>query len=155
MINRVRIFTLLVVGSALASCGGDPNLTGPGPRGGEPQMNRIIKEFPSFEVDVQEIFVRTGCTDGGCHSAGEGASGQGDLTLNADSPANFTEIVNMPARGEREFLLVEPFDATNSYIIIRLENRQRVGVPMPPGFRLDDVDLTNLRNWIDNGAPNN
>ncbi len=118
-------------------------------------MNRIIKEFPSFEVDVQEIFVRIGCTDGGCHSAGQGAAGQGDLTLNPDSPANYTEIVNMPARGEREFLLVKPFDATNSYIIIRLENRQRVGVPMPPDFRLDDVDLTNLRNWIDNGALNN
>ncbi len=114
MIKRFGILTMLVGGCALASCGGDPNPTGPGADGGEPQMNRLIKANPSFEEDVQEIFVRTGCVDGGCHG-----SGQGDLTLHPDSPANYTEIVNVPARGEREFLLVKPFDATNSYIIIR------------------------------------
>ena len=164
MINRIRIFTLLVVGSALASCGGDPNLTGPGPGpgadGDEPQEARILKPAPDsviilsnplFALDVQEILVRHGCTDfPACHGGG-----QAGLRLRPNFPENYADIVNVPARGEREFLLVKPFDATNSYIIIKLENRQRIGGPMPRDFRLDSIDLTNLRNWINNGALNN
>ena len=152
MIKRFRIFTMLLGGSALASCGGDPNPTGPGPGadGGDPPMPRFIKPVPSFEEDVQEVFVRTGCADGGCHR-----DGQAGLFLRPDDPANYMNIVNVPAEREREFFLIKRFDATNSYIMIRLENRQAIGVPMPPGRRLDNIDLTNLRNWINNGAPNN
>ncbi len=143
----LRIFTLLMVGSTLASCGGGgPNSTGPDPD--DPQMVRVIKPNPSFAVDIQEIFVRTGCTDSGCHR-----DGQAGFFLVANDTANHANIVNVPAEREREFFLIEPLDAANSYIMIRLENRQAVGVPMPPGFVLDDIDLTNLRNWINNGAP--
>ena len=150
MIERIRIFTLLVAGSALASCGGgERNPTGPGPGGGGSQMTLSIKPNPSFEQDVQEIFVRNGCTDSGCHG-----SGQGGFFLLPDSASNYTNIVNVRAEGEREFLLVEPFDATNSYIVIKVEGRQRIGSQMP-GTSFDNIDLTNLRNWIDNGAPNN
>ena len=150
MIERVRIFAVLVAGSALASCGGgDPSPTGPGAGGNEPQMTRRITPNPSFEQDVQEIFVRTGCTDSGCHG-----SGQGGFFLWPDSAANYTNIVNVSAETEPEFLRVEPFDATNSYIIIRLEGRQKKGFQMP-GTPFDSIDLTNIRNWIDNGAPNN
>ncbi len=53
-------------------------------------------------------------------------------------------------------MLVKPLDAMNSYVIIRLENRQTVGLQMPgDGGRFDSIDLTNLENWIKNGAPNN
>ncbi len=149
MIERVRIFTLLVAGSALASCGGDPSPTGPRPGGNPPQMTLSIKQNPSFEEDVQEIFVRNGCTDSDCHR-----SGQGGFFLRPDSASNYTNIVNVRAEGEPEFLLVEPFDATNSYIVIKVEGRQRKGSQMPGTF-FDSIDLTNLRNWIDNGAPNN
>ncbi len=154
MINRVRIFTLLVAGSALTSCGGDPIPTGPrpDPDDPEPEMIRVVLQRPSFFVDIQEIFVRKGCTDEGCHG-----DGQGQLFLLPHSLQNYANIVNVRALQEAEFLLVEPFDATNSYLIIRLEDRQRSGlVRMPPfGQLLDSIDLTNLRNWIDNGAPNN
>lgn len=152
MNDRVRIFTLLITGSAFASCGGDPNPTalGPGSGDGDPPMTRVILQNPSFEQDVQEIFVRTMCADSGCHR-----DGQAGLFLRPNDAANYGNIVNVAAENEREYFLVEPFDATNSYMIIRLEDRQRVGVPMPPGSRIDNIDLTNLRNWIDNGAPNN
>ena len=150
MIGRVRIFTLLVAGSALASCGGgDPNPTGPDPGGDGSRMTLSIKSNPSFKQDVQEIFVRNGCTGSSCHG-----SGQGGLFLHPDSAANYTNIVNVSAETEPEFLRVEPFDATNSYIIIRLEGRQKKGFQMP-GTPFDSIDLTNIRNWIDNGAPNN
>ena len=36
------------------------------------------------------------------------------------------------------------------------ENRQSVGQQMPRGeTQLDAIDLTNIKNWINNGAPNN
>lgn len=150
MINHLRISALLVAGSALASCGGDRNPTSPGPDAREPEMTRVVLRLPSFEQDVQEIFVRNGCTNSGCHRDGQGA-----FFLRPDAPGNYANIVNVTADVEREFLLVEPFDATNSYVIIRVEGRQKVGSRMPLGAPLDSIDLANLRNWIDNGAPNN
>ncbi len=113
-------------------------------------MTRVVLQLPSFQEDVQEIFVRKGCTASNCHGDGQGA-----LFLHPDSRENYANIVNVPADTEREFLLVEPFDATNSYLIIRFEGRQRVGSRMPFGPLLDSIDLTNFRNWINNGAPRN
>ena len=148
MNNLLRISTLLIVGSALASCGGEPNPTGPRPD--DPQMTRVIKANPSFAQDIQEIFVRTGCTDSGCHRAG-----QAGLFLRPDSASNYANIVNRAAQTEPSFLLVKPFDATNSYLVIRTEDRQQVGGAMPPTSGLDSIDVNNLRNWINNGALNN
>ena len=157
MTRRLRTFTLLVAGGTLVSCGGgDSNPTGPdddgggGGGGGGPQMTRLIKPNPSFEQDIQDIFVRTRCADAGCHAAG-----QGGFFLRPNDAANYTNIVNVDSETEREFPLIKPFDATNSYIVIRVEGRQRVGVTMPIGAQLDSIDLTNLKNWINNGAPDN
>ncbi len=150
MNSRVRTFALLVAGYTLASCGGDPNPTGPGAGNGGPEMTRVIKQDPTFSEDVQEIFVRTGCTGSSCHGIN-----QGGFTLLPESAANYANIVNVPSEDEPAFLLIKPFDATDSYIMIRLEDRQRVGIRMPLGPLLDSIDLTNLRNWIDLGAPNN
>lgn len=64
--------------------------------------------------------------------------------------------MNVVAPGaESEYVLVKPFDATNSYVVIRLEGRQRIGLTMPFGSSLDSIDLTNIKNWINNGALNN
>ena len=84
-------------------------------------------------------------------------TGRGGFFLLPHAFQNYANIVNVRALQEAEFLLVEPFDATNSYLIIRLEDRQGPGLlRMPPsGPLLDSIDLTNLRNWINNGAPRN
>jgi hypothetical protein len=51
---------------------------------------------------------------------------------------------------------VIPGDATGSYLIVKVEDRQTVGNRMPPsGGALDNIDLTNLKNWISQGAKNN
>ena len=110
-------------------------------------MDRVIIRFPEFQEHIQEILVRKGCTSAECHLVG-----QGGLILGADAVKNHMNIVNVPAESETEFLRVEPFDATNSYVIIKLEGRQRVGAWMGP---IDSIDLTNLKNWINYGAPNN
>ena len=146
---RSQIFSAFVLGGHLASCGGTPTELG-GNREETPVI-RHIRPDPSFEVHVQEIFVRTGCTQSVCHGMGEAG-----LTLSSDAGANYRSLVRVPAESERDFLLVEPNDATNSYLLIRLEGRQRVGLlRMPIGPPLDSIDLTNIRNWINNGAPNN
>ena len=152
MSHSPRTLSLFVLGSLLASCGGNANPTAPGADRDEPQMDRMIMRLPSFKEHIQEIFVRRGCTSAlNCHGIG-----QGGLTLGPDAVTNHMTLVNMPAEAEREFLLVKPLDAMNSYVIIRLENRQRVGLPMPAAAApLDSIDLTNLKNWINNGAPNN
>lgn len=151
MSSCTRIVAVSVAAITLASCGGgDGGPTGPDGDGGDPQMMRLVKPNPSFEQDIQDIFIRTGCADSGCHRAG-----QGGFFLRPNDTTNYSNIVNVTAETEREFLLIEPFDATNSYIVIRVEDRQRLGVKMPIGAPFDSIDLSNLKNWIDNGAPNN
>ena len=61
--------------------------------------------------------------------------------------------MNVTAESERQFLRIEPFAPVNSYVLIKLEGRQRVGGEMPPGLPLDSIDLTNMRNWVRTGAP--
>ena len=59
----------------------------------------------------------------------------------------------MEAASEPSFLRVEPGDPDNSYVIIKLEGRQSVGARMPLGAPfLDNIDLTNIRNWNSQGA---
>ena len=121
--------------------------TGPG------NNDRQILADPSFATNVNEIFQRRGCSaTGGCHGD---AGGQGALVLTASAAANYSAIVNVAAASE-SFDLVEPGNADDSYIVIRVEGRQMTGQRMPfGGAPLDAIDIGNLRNWINNGAPNN
>jgi len=51
---------------------------------------------------------------------------------------------------------VIPGNANDSYLIVKVEGRQTVGERMPlGGSALDNIDLTNLKNWINQGAQNN
>ena len=64
-------------------------------------------------------------------------------------------LVGMSANGEAIDYVI-PNDADGSYIVMKLEGRQTVGQQMPRGGTpLDATDLTNIKNWINNGAPNN
>jgi hypothetical protein len=47
-------------------------------------------------------------------------------------------------------------DPDDSYLVKKLEGRQSVGARMPlNGAALDNTDLSNIRNWISQGAKNN
>ena len=90
------VFSLVVLGTMVASCGGEGSLdpTASGGDDDEPQMNRMIRANPSFAGDIQEIFVRRGGTNAdGCH-----VLGQGSLTLRANVPENHGNLVNVVAR---------------------------------------------------------
>ena len=152
----LRSFSAVVVLSAcLAACGGSDSPSDPGGNdnnGGGSGDIRVIKSNPSFATDIQEIFTRIGCTAMGCHGDGTGAG----MTLGSNAGANYGVLVGVPSTSEPSFNRVTPNDATNSYIVIKLEGRQSVGARMPFGLSpLDNIDMTNIRNWINGGAPNN
>lgn len=147
---RLVVVTLAPLMVAVA-CGGDaPTGVVPDTGDGGETPARTIKAQPSFAQDINEIFQRRGCASSGCH--GSGAAG---LTLTSSATANYAALIGVQAVAE-PFPLVVPNDVSNSYLMIRIEGRQSVGQRMPIGSReLDAIDQTNLRNWINNGAPNN
>jgi len=109
----------------------------------------VIEADPSFANVVQEIFNRKGCTASPCH----GSSQQEGLDLRSGSSyANLVNVAASQTAGTR----VIPGNANGSYIIVKVEGRQTVGTRMPQtGSNLDNIDLTNLKNWINQGAKNN
>jgi hypothetical protein len=101
-------------------------------------------------MDIQEIFQRRGCVASGCHAVAEP---RGGLVLAQGQ--SHQALVRTRARAEVYFL-VEPGNPDMSYLMMRLEGRQRVGGRMPLGQApLDSIDVGNLRNWILSGAENN
>ena len=148
-----RFFPALVAVSMLAACGGDSSTNpvddGNGNNGGPGEgAGRGVKADPSFAEDIQEIFDRRGCSSGSCHGVSEAAG------LRLSSGNSYAELVGVGATqgGTR----VIAGDAQNSYLIVKVENRQTVGGRMPPsGAALDTIDINNLRNWINAGAESN
>jgi len=147
---------LLAMGASLslAACGGGGG-TGPDDDGGEGGGGggggtpRVIVGDPSFANVIQEIFDRRGCTASDCHGSFQYA----ELDLRAG--ASYSNLVNVPST-QTGVGRVIPGDAQNSYLIVKVEGRQTFGDRMPQGLpALDNIDLTNLRNWIDQGAKNN
>jgi hypothetical protein len=104
---------------------------------------------PSFATVIQEIFNRRGCAAGSCHGSSQSAG----LSLAAGS--SYANLVNV-ASTQTGTLRVIPGNANGSYLIVKVEGRQTLGDRMPQGASaLDNIDLTNLKNWINQGAKNN
>lgn len=134
------------------ACGGD-STTSPGNTDDDdpqpPGDTRVVEADPAYGAVVQEIWDRRGCSASQCH----GSTQEAGLDLRAG--ASHGELVGVTATSE-PIVRVIPGDAANSYLVIKLEGRQQVGVRMPKDATpLDDIDLTNVRNWIDQGAKNN
>ena len=149
---RPTLFSLLIC-SFLVACGGsDPvgpdNGGGPGDTG----TTRVIKANPAFGADIVEIFVRRGCTAAGCHGGGAGG-----MTLSSTAATSYASLVGVESPTSSQIRVIIG-DAANSYLVKKLENRQGAGngVQMPRNApALDNIDLTNIKNWINTGAPNN
>ena len=133
----------VVVALTLAACGDSG--TGPDDNG----TTRVIVADPSFSTVIQEIFNRKGCAAGSCHGSAQQAG------LNLASGSSYANLVGVTAT-QANVARVIPGNATDSYIIVKVEGRQTVGQRMPVGGAvLDNIDLTNLRNWINQGAKSN
>lgn len=140
----------LLTGLIAAACGSDSNPTAPPPPAPPPPPARVILASPAFQANIQEIFDRRTCSTGGCHGAADAAG----LTLT--SGAAFANLVGVESAQAPGVNRVIPNDADASYLVVKIEGRQTVGVQMPRGGApLDSIDVGNIKNWINNGAPNN
>ena len=150
----VRFFCVSIT-SFLFACGGGSDGAGTGPDNSGPGNNnnppaRVILSNPAFGADIKEIFERRSCSSSSCH----GAAASADLDLR--SGAAYGSLVGVVSFSDEAFQLVTPNDAENSYLVMKVEGRQTVGARMPFNLGvLDNIDITNIRNWINTGAPNN
>ena len=129
----------------LTSCGRDSPTSSSGSTTG----TRTVQASPSFATTIQEIFDRRSCTGASCHGTAQMAG------LDLRSGASYGELVSVLATSE-PILRVIPGNPDGSYLVMKLEGRQSVGDRMPQtGAALDSIDLTNVRNWISQGALNN
>jgi hypothetical protein len=90
--------------------------------------------------DVQPVF--GGCT--GCHGSSGG--------LNLTASVSFANIVNRSAAGCSGEVRVIPGNATDSYLLQKVENRHRRGCGGSMSG-MSGSQITTLRNWILDGAP--
>jgi len=137
--------------STLTACGDSG--TGPGDNPSDGGSNgsdtRVIVADPSFATVIQEIFNRKGCASGSCHGSARSAG------LSLVSGSSYASLVNVTATQSTAFRVI-PGNANDSYLIVKVEGRQTVGDRMPAGgSALDNIDLGNLKNWINQGAKNN
>ena len=149
--RRISYALPLVAALTVSACGGGAP-TGPDDGNGNGNGNngtRVIKAAPSFANDIQEIFGRRGCTASSCHGSAQSAG------LDLRSGSSYANLVGVDATSENE-VRVLPGNADQSYLVIKLEGRQLVGARMPlSGTPLDNIDLTNIKNWINQNAVNN
>ena len=152
---RSKLFTLATV-VMIAACGGTPTGTGDdmgGPPPPPPPPPPVILANPSFATDIQDIFVRNGCTASNCH----GTNMSGGLGL-ANATESFGNLVNVAAVaqfGPAGLDRVQPNDIAASYLWLKISGTT-AGQRMPlGGAALDNVDQTNIMNWINTGALNN
>ena len=146
------IVPTLAVMAFLTACGGTPTDTGNGGNGGG-STGRVILTNPSFVMDIQEIFVRRGCTASNCH--GSAMSGGLGLASAAASYADLVDVAATAVDGPPGLDRVEPNNTAASYLWLKVSGNS-AGARMPQGAAvLDATDLGNIQNWINTGALNN
>ncbi len=103
----------------------------------------------SFNHDVLPLFEQIGCTNSGCHGR---PAIKADLDMSSPEIA-WRTMVDVVAQGEPQNTVVIPGDAQNSYLVIKLEDRQSFGLRMP--WQRDPMtteQIAIVRAWIDEGA---
>ncbi|HEX9971258.1 MAG TPA: hypothetical protein VGD14_04230 [bacterium] len=129
------IVSLLIMG---LSCGKDKNPTAP----------PTVKDDPAFATDIQPIFTAH-CALSGCHNSTARAG------MNLSDGKAYDNIVNVGSTQDNTKKRVLPNDADNSYLVMKIEGRQTVGIRMPQGGTLSDDNVQLIKNWINKGAKNN
>ena len=102
-----------------------------------------------FASDIQPIFTFN-CASASCH----GSPFQADLNLEpGNAYGNLVDVVS----SQTAFKRVDPGMSDLSYLIMKLEqDNPPVGERMPRGGPfLDPMEVRVIRDWIDQGAPNN
>jgi len=79
------------------------------------------------------------------------------MTITSSAATSYGNLVGVTSPVSSEVRVIVN-DAANSYLVKKLEGTQgsRNGARMPFGAApLDNIDLTNIKNWINTGALNN
>lgn len=105
---------------------------------------------PSFGSIQTHVFDKQ-CALADCHA---GLMPESQLIL--EEKYAYGQLVNRPSVGIPELLLINPHHSGQSYLVLKLEGGQIVGEQMPLGEApLPDSVIAVIRQWIDNGAPEN
>ncbi len=116
---------------------------------GSSSVPETVKEDPSFANDIQPIFTNN-CALSGCHNS---TAQQG---LNLGQGQAYSNLVNVTSQQDSNRMRVLPGFSASSYLVIKIEGNQTIGVRMPNGRSpLSSVQIQNIKNWIDRGAKNN
>ena len=141
---------LVIAALGLTACGDDDPVN-PGPGTNPPTDNRMVVADPSFSTVIVDIFSRGGCAAAACH----GTASSAGLDLATDP---YADLVDIPSTQVASLDRVEPNNADDSYLVIKLEGTDaRMQQEQMPrgGTPLDTIDINNIRNWINMGANNN
>jgi hypothetical protein len=123
------------------------DLTGP-----TPNLNPSFSSIRTEIFEKTDLAGRSSCTT--CHTD-QGRNPAGQLNLRADP---YGALVNVASRQKAGAILVVPGNPDASYLVHKLEGRSDiVQLRMPrngPPY-LTQGQMTVIRRWIENGAPNN
>jgi mono/diheme cytochrome c family protein len=142
----VRISLGIVAVSAVvlvAGCSSSSNPTTPSP----------TSTGPTFSQQIQAQILTPACVP--CHTD-DGRTPSGGLNMKSGSA--YSNLVNVASTGKPGATRVIPGNPSGSYMIQKLEGAPDiVGLRMPrngPPY-LTDAQVALIRQWIQNGAPNN
>ena len=107
-----------------------------------------VKEDPSFGSDIQPVFTAN-CALSNCHAS----PGQAGMVLSQS--VAYVNTVNVNSTEVPSMMRVRPALPDSSYMILKLEGRQSVGLRMPPTGPVSTSTIQLIRNWITKGAQNN
>lgn len=146
MRTHVVKLTLVLVGAATVFATGCGSSSSPSAPSG--QTNTV-----TFSTQIQQQILNPACV--ACHTD-EGRNPSSNLNLKTG--VSIANLVNAPSVGKPGAVRVIPGNPSGSYLIQKLEGAPDiVGLRMPhngpPYLTTEQVAL--IRQWIQNGAPNN
>jgi len=109
---------------------------------------------PSWQLDIAPILGETCATSGACHGGANAALG-----LNLEPGQSYASAVNVASQARPAFLRVKPGQADSSFLYLATssvvaERQSYFRMPLTE-YPLPDPVRQSIRNWINNGAPNN
>lgn len=103
----------------------------------------------SFSSDVQPIFTAS-CATMGCHR-----TPNPQAALNLLQGQSWSQLVNVTSQGYAPALRVVPGDPDGSVLYNKIADTGRFGARMPENGVLTAGEIDLIRQWIQDGAPNN
>lgn len=139
--RALRLVPAAALLSLASACGGgDGGVTSPPP----PPLEAT---FSSIQANI----LSTTCAVSGCHA---GPSPQQDLDLSAG--VAYGQLVNVTSKQQSAFLRVEPGNAADSYLYMKVSGDPRISDGRMPlgGVPLSTEKLEAIAMWIEAGAAN-